>query len=180
MGLPRRLLLLLLLVAAADPPITAQAEPITDGDEVEPVRVYTNADLERFGRVGVDPTPPAPDDGAEWAFVTEFLAREHARLDAERSLELERRRVTLEEEVVARDRHRSDRYYWRPGYAFVHTGYFERKRKHRASGAATTSVGGPIVPLHARPTQALRMRAKAIRRSGADAFPSRARASRRP
>jgi hypothetical protein len=59
------------------------AEPPSSGEAPEPVRLYTNADLEQFG----PPTAPdAPVDAGipgDWAFVQAFIDREYARLDVE-------------------------------------------------------------------------------------------------
>jgi hypothetical protein len=59
------------------------------------------------------------------------------------------------------------------GQRFIHVG--RHPQRHRTRTVGTTTVGGPIVPLHARPTLAEVQRSKAIRRSGADAFPRRSR-----
>ena len=168
---PKTAWIYLLAVLAAGP-LAAQTGPLPgDGEPVEPVRVYTNADLERFGPPSGDAEPVAVDDDRGWEFVTEFLAREHARLDAERSHELERRRAAIEEEVAARPRARPTYYYPYYGYGYVHVG--RHHRGHRFKTVGTTTVGGRIVPLHARPTLVEVQRAKAIRRSGTDAFPDR-------
>jgi len=159
-----------LLAAAVAGPLAAQTGPRSDG---EPVRVYTNADLERFGPPSVDAAPATADDDPGWEFVTEFLAREYERLDAQRSYDLERRRAALEEEAVDRRRARPIYRYPYYGHRFIHVG--RHPRGHRVRTVRTTTVGGPIVPLHARPTLAEAQRAKAIRRSGADAFPRRSR-----
>ena len=166
-----------LLVAAVAGPLAAQTGPPRgDGEPVEtvePVRVYTNADLDRFGPPSIDADPAAKDDDPGWEFVTEFLAREYERLDAERSYDLERRLSALEAEAAERRRVRPTYYYPYYGHAFTHVG--RHPGAHRGGTVRTTTVGGLIVPLHARPTLAEVQRAKAIRRSGADAFPHRAR-----
>jgi hypothetical protein len=161
-----------LLAVAVSGPLAAQTGPTPGDDEpVDPVRVYTNADLERFGPPSVDAEPAAADDDPGWEFVTEFLAREHERLDAQRSYDLERRRTDLAEEAAERRRARPVYFYPYYGHRFVHVGRHPRGR--RVGHYGTTTVGGPIVPLHARPTLAEVQRAKAIRRSGVDAFPDR-------
>lgn len=145
--------------------------PPGNGEPVEPVRVYTNADLERFGPPSVDAEPAATDVDPGWEFVTEFLAREHERLDAQRAYDLERRRADLAEKATERRRARPVYYYPYYGHTFTHVSRYPRG--HRIGKVAKKTVGGPIVPLHARPTLAEVQRAKAIRRSGADAIPDR-------
>jgi hypothetical protein len=179
--------LLLLLVS---PALSSEAGPTpTEGSvDRQPVRVYTNADLERFGPVS-DTAAPAPE-GAGWEFVAEFLEREYGRLDAERAYDLERRRVEAEAEALAR-RHDHvrlpivpylDRTWRRVGPLPGDPTTRERRgrRSHRQSRYGLPSVARPgasssqgIVPLHARPTLAELHRARAIRHSGADAVPDR-------
>lgn len=87
----RSVLTVLLLLAGSS--IAASAEDVP---------LYTNADLVRFR------TPETADDPQRtletmawvepapcltWAFVAEFLEREHARIDAERRSDLERSRL---------------------------------------------------------------------------------------
>lgn len=68
---------------------TAAAAPAGTGDETT-VRVYTNADLERFGpRAEPCPGPPV-DDSAERRFVADFIEREYARIAEDKRLSLER------------------------------------------------------------------------------------------
>jgi hypothetical protein len=153
----------------------AQTGPSADGAGDEPVRVYTNADLERFGPPSPGPEPATVGDDRGWEFVREFLAREHARLDAERAWDLERRRVEIEEERVLRERWRTVWYYPGYGYTVGYPGCADEKRKRYHALPHGTSPGGRIRPIHAGPTKAQRMRAQAIRRSGADAFPERGR-----
>jgi hypothetical protein len=139
----------------------------------EPVRLYTNADLERFGEPSpADAHPVVHDDEAAWKFVTDFLEREHGRLDAERAHDLERRRVQTEEQFVDRSRRRS---YGVPlgvlGYGL--RGGHRSKHFRRNVRGGLPATGGRIVPLHARPSLAQINRAKATRLSGRDAFPNR-------
>jgi hypothetical protein len=123
--------------------------------EPTPVRVYTNADLE--------PLPPAaqaervvpaasPED---WSFVTEFLAREHERLAAERAHELERRRAQVEDE---RWESEASSVYW-PWYVGSWT--WDEAHPHRRL-APQNGLHDRIVPLHARPSPGREARAKAI------------------
>ncbi len=73
-------------------------------------RVYTNADLEELPEVSVS-APLAPTDGAGWDFVTAFIERERARIDADRQHALDLQFVESETE---RDRETGERY-WIPG-----------------------------------------------------------------
>jgi hypothetical protein len=155
-------------------PVVAQT------DEAELVHVYTNADLERLGPLPVASEPVAAnDDDAAWEFVAEFLAREHARLDAARAHDLDRRQVDLEEESVTRRRSYGTYVY---PHHYPYRGHRYGDRRHRPGNGlphvgTPSSLGGRIVPLHARPTLAQAQRAKAIQRSGTDAFPSNARSA---
>ncbi len=145
----------------------ATAVPAQPTSHEDPVRLYTNADLEQPDPLPVAAKPDQPADDGRWEFVADFIAREHDRLDAERSHELNRRLVDIEEEESA-----NRRYY---GYPFVYAQPFSpgvRKRAGRTP-ATTSGLGGHIVPLHARPSPAQVQRSKAIQRSGRDAFPSR-------
>ena len=157
----------LLLLCAVMLPVAAQTG-------AETVRVYTNADLERLEPLAVDSAPVARHDEAEWEFVTEFLEREQAKIDADRAHRLEQRRVAIEEGFVGDRRSRS-------GYRIPYGIYPYGQRYKRVShhGVRSPAIGGRIVPLHARPSQAQVQRAKAVRRSGTDAFPSNSRARAR-
>jgi hypothetical protein len=171
MSFPRISASMLVLFAAAVAPIAAQTEPETTA------HVYTNADLERFGPPAVDSAPVAPHDDTEWKFVTDFIEREQVRIDAERAYRLEQRRVTIEEQSVE-DRRSHGRYIQPYGvYPYGNTSVRHGRKRGRHAGSSSV-LGDRIVPLHARPSGAQIQRAKAIRRSGVDAFPSNARKSR--
>jgi hypothetical protein len=150
--------LVLLLVALS---------PAARADDAD--RVYTNLDLERlFGPPSVNTGPVVTNDDADWEFVKEFLEREHARIDADRSYELERRRQRLEtDRTTRRDAHIS---YGYPYYPYAH-GNVRLSHPSRQ--------GGRIVPLHARPSLAQINRSKARRLSGVDAFPGNRRRAER-
>ena len=159
-----------LLAAAAGLPAQAQSSR----DAEAPVRVYTNADLEKLPPLPPSSEPVLRDDDLGWEFVTEFIEREHRRLDADRAYELEGRRDATKERIA--DEREGD--YVLP---WVPWGFNPRVRHdgHRPGDFrrvdAGVRLGGSIAPLHARPSQAMVQRARAIRRSGADAFPSRSR-----
>jgi hypothetical protein len=82
--------LFLLAVGVLATPALGAGSPAPDTDPPEAVRVYTNADLEKFGPSEAPEGPVRTRDGGEWAFVQAFLDREHARLEAERDYELRR------------------------------------------------------------------------------------------
>ena len=76
-----------LVTAVGQPAAAAEGAPATSTTTEAAPRLYTNADLAKFG-------PPAPataprretapvDDAAAWAYVQSVLDREAARLDAE-------------------------------------------------------------------------------------------------
>lgn len=72
----------------------------------EEVRVYTNADLEKYAvEASTDsadsPAPPSPETAAEWDFVTDFIAREQRRIQIERKDGLTRQ--ALEAEIAAQE-----------------------------------------------------------------------------
>lgn len=79
---------------------TATTPAETPRHEAEPVRLYTNADLEAFGPPESKPGDPLriDDDGSGWDLVLEVLARERDRIEAERRLALERESERQEEE----------------------------------------------------------------------------------
>ncbi len=139
------------------------------------VRLYTNADLEKFGPPPDAMTRVVQDDDRGWEFVTAFLERERARLDADRAYELNWRRLDLEEQVLDR---RDRSLYLSP---YVSYPYFPHSTRHagRRHGSGVSHMGSArpdgIRPLHAGPTAALQHRSRAIRNSGADAFPRRSR-----
>jgi hypothetical protein len=83
------------------------------GDEAP--RLYTNADLDRLGPGPAEPSRPisgADDPG--WDYVQQFLDREHARLEADRLMDLEESRRAAENDALyelARERDYSVPYY---------------------------------------------------------------------
>ncbi len=147
--------LLALLAACTSTAVTAEG----------PVRLYTNADLEEPGPLPVAASPDEPAENTGWDFVVDSISRGHERLEAERSHELDRRLVDIEQEKSA------DRRYY--GYPVVYAHPYSRRTRPTTSGP-----GGHIVPLHARPSPARVQRSRAIQRSGRDAFPSRSGPSR--
>lgn len=59
-----------------------------------PARLYTNADLERFGPSHPRAAPPeAFDEAGAWQFVSDFLERQRIALEAEQKLRLERQAI---------------------------------------------------------------------------------------
>lgn len=67
----------------------------------EPVRVYTNADVEALEPLPVSGEPCEPDQPCDlggWDFVIDFIERERARIEADRTFELEHRRLDVEAE----------------------------------------------------------------------------------
>lgn len=79
-------------------------------------RVYTNADLEKFGSPASAAAPAAAfDETQAWRFVSEFLERQTLALEAERRLEIERR-------AIEASRSESER--WRPRLVAPFAGVF--------------------------------------------------------
>ena len=150
---------LVLLAAFGSTAVSAEAASNED-----PVPLYTNADLVKLDPIPVGAKPDAQNDDSGWEFVADFIAREHARLDAERSHELSRRWVDIEEQENERRGIGFASYF---GYPFVYA------HPHSVGVRKRSGPGGHIVPLHARPSPAQVLRSKASQRSGKDAFPSR-------
>ena len=149
----------------------------------DPVRFYTNADLQELEPLPVAAKPDVPADDSGWEFVADFIAREHERLDAERSHELNRRWVDIEEEESGDRRERLGiglAFYY--GYPVVYAHPYSQgvRKRARRTWTTTSAPGRHIVALHARPSPAQVQRSKAIQRSGRDAFPSRSGPSRQP
>ncbi len=99
-----RVPLILLLLAAGVPVGLSAADAETTG------HVYTNADLEKLPTVSVS-APLAPTDAQGRDFVTAFIERERARIDADRQHALDRQFVESETD---RERPTGERY-WFPG-----------------------------------------------------------------
>lgn len=82
--------------------------PAAEATEAAP-RLYTNADLARFG----DPSPlrstPIAAHESGWLDVQAFLDREYARIDAERRHELTRRESERRDRMIDGGRERSPR-----------------------------------------------------------------------
>ena len=66
----------------------------------EPVKVYTNEDLDRmFGPPPPPVSEPVDKSGPEdWGWVEGYLERQYARIDADRQYELDKRVVDIAEE----------------------------------------------------------------------------------
>ena len=156
---------------------TAAAGVASGADEGE-VRLYTNADLERF------PTSPDSEVVAshpttdEWRFVTDYLKSQYTRLDADRKYSMERERAEAETDLI---RHQANRRtYGLP----VYWNRFDRWNGAPGHSPGEGTIGrikramipdGSIRPLHAGPTRAQVDHFKASRRSGADAYPGNSR-----
>ena len=134
--------------------------------------LYTNADLERLEPLTLE-RQPLPEVKAEsWEFVTEFLERSHARIDAERDRDIARSVLSAPQV----ERRRVGDYSGYSGYSNYSA---NPTRKHRPGVYSTNPVRSSrpaaIRPLHAGPSHTMRMRQKAIRNSGSDAVPRRGR-----
>jgi hypothetical protein len=127
----------------------------------EPVRVYTNADLAKFGPPSDPTVEPPRNDGEGWQFVIDFIERQHAQLKQQKDQELDRQLV--EARVRELDR-RSRRvgialpyyygygYYGYRGYAVGHKSKGGVRAGHGpvARRSALSDLHRPIKPLHAR------------------------------
>jgi hypothetical protein len=148
--------------------------------EERDVRLYTNADLERFPDLPDSRVEAAKPSTEEWGFVTDYLQRQYSRIDADRAHALQRERAEAEVELIRTRANR--RTYGLPLY-WNRFGVW-RRVPHRppregAIGRMRRALlpDGSIRPLHAGPTRAQIDYAIASRRSGADAFPSNSRAA---
>ena len=92
MNLTIRIAAALLLLAAV--PAIAGATDDTDNEEIV---VYTNADIEKLEPLPTgQPLAHTEFDAEAWAFVSNFVDREWARITEDRDHELERDLVTIE------------------------------------------------------------------------------------
>jgi len=118
----------------------------------EPVRVYTNDDLERmFGPPPPPVSEPVDKSGPQdWGWVEGYLDRQYARIDADRQYELDKRVLDIAEE---RTYTRTPYYYG--GYAAfglrypastwwnnVHRSYSSRGLARPAAGCAKVAPRG--------------------------------------
>mgnify|MGYP001817173703 CR=1 FL=1 len=160
------------LVAIAWTTSSAQIAEATPDSAGEPVRVYTNEDL--------DALPPLPSlvivdeagrplkiEGAEerWAFVDSVLGQAYARIDADRRYWLQRRRTEAEADALERIRSRPR--YLLPYNYFYRRGVDVPRREHRLRREASrlwerpnAHLFQPITPIHARPYQSNLFRAQ--------------------
>ena len=150
--------------------LAVAGEAGTDGE----VRLYTNADLERFPSLPSSTVEASTPSEEEWRFVTGYLDRQYERLDKDRAYEMKRRREEAEVELIQRRANR--RTYGLPLYwgRFGHFGRVPGRPggDHTAGRLVRAALpDGSIRPLHAGPTRAQVDRFKATFRSGADAVP---------
>jgi hypothetical protein len=109
----------------------------------EPVRVYTNADLEPLPATASETQAPI-DSGPGWDFVIDFLAEQHARIDADRSYDLDS--AALHE--AARRSSLAERPHYVLPYSYGYYGYGRScGRRPQPQPAARAPL---VVPLHAR------------------------------
>jgi len=124
----------------------------------EPVRVYTNADLEPLPPTQQS-SPEVAETGPGWEFVIDFLAEQHARIDADRSYELD---GAVLDEAARRSTGNGPRYVLPWGYGSPY-GYrphgngsgraCPKPRPANAAARDARALPGPrdlVVPLHAR------------------------------
>ena len=149
------------------------------------LRLYTNADLKRSEPISAPPREPAARPDLDWAFVVQFLDRQHALLEAEKRYRLEREAIDrMAEAAAAASRRRS---YLAPfGGVF---GFHARPlrhpgalKPHRLPESSVHGAGPPMreflsrrITLHGRPPAGGHGAASGL--SGADAVPDRQRPS---
>jgi len=154
----KTLLVAAVLVAAGG---TAIAQTQT-ADRNEPVRVYTNADLERLEPIPTQPAnPPTPEEVAQrWEFVQSVLDEAYARIDADRRHALDRRLTESRTRALDRVDSTPDYVlpysygYWRVGVPAPHgRGDGLRKAASLLWDPPNAALFRPITPIHARPYQ---------------------------
>jgi len=134
--------------------------------EESTVPLYTNADLEQLEPLTLERQPLPEVQTESWEFVTEFLERSHARIDAERDREIARSALS----APPVERRRVGLYPALPFYPFGgHRSGISRRDPVRSSRPSA------IRPLHAGQSHTMQMRREAIRNSGSDAVPRRGR-----
>jgi hypothetical protein len=160
--------------------MSAQAQSVGTVDDAEPVRVYTNADLERYA--GEELPVSDVQGGMEdlgWEFVQNFIERQYEKINADRNFDLDRRMTDAEIDEIER-RSRRQRY----GLAYpIYTGYYGygrhavavpysgngHGRKDRVARAALSASPAElqratmhrrITPIHARPAPSVRQKIK--------------------
>ena len=158
-SVPKACLLAALVLTWAVPTLAERGD---DSDD-EPVRVYTNADLERLEPIPTQPAePPSPEEVARrWEFVQSVIDQAYARIDAERRHDLDRR--LTEARADALDRVDSRPRYVLPfayRYPPIHApgrrgGYVDPDPAHpgarRLWERPNAELFRPITPIHARP-----------------------------
>jgi hypothetical protein len=153
------------LVVASWVPLAAQVSEVKPGPGDEPVRVYTNEDLDRLAPlpslVIVDEAgEPLKIEGAEerWAFVESVVGQAYARIDADRAYWMERRRTEAEAKALERI-HSRPRYlmpinfYNRGPVVGPGPGHRFRRDASRLWERPNAHLFRPITPIHARPYQ---------------------------
>ena len=131
----------------------------------EPVRVYTNEDLDDLAPLPSQETEPVtPEEIARrWAFVDSVLDRAYARIDADRRHELDRRMTEAEagalEGVDAREHYvlpysyvYGPAYYGGPWRHGAGPGFKSRGPRCSSFERPMANLWRPITPLHARPS----------------------------
>jgi hypothetical protein len=156
------LLLCFLLVAVTWGPVESQVTETAPDPAAEPVRVYTNEDLDRLeplpSLVIVDEAgQPLKIEGAEerWAFVDAVLGQAYARIDADRAYWMARRRTEAQADALKRIRSRP-RYllplnYWHHGSVGPRREERLRQQASRLWERPNAHLFEPITPIHARP-----------------------------
>lgn len=127
----------------------------SDESEQGAPHVWTREDLERLYGPASPPTERAPavDDEAEQQRIESFLARQYARLDAERELELRRRQLYGESEDVDRWRNPSGYLALAPWAPWTGGRWYPQRIVDRPLPALPPRPGWISKPGHATPTK---------------------------
>ncbi len=167
---PIAMLALLVGTAAAADPTPVPGE--------EPVHVYTNADLERYGTQGTAEAVAAP---APMSFeeVEAYLGRAWARVDAERAVALDRYRARAERDLAEARLLEARRPQYVLPWAFARPlvpAVPYRTPRADVGRPASAPPGAPAIdrrPLYARPPAAVALMDSLKNVSGADSVPKR-------
>lgn len=80
----------------------AYSDEAPEGRSAKTPRLYTNADLEKFGPPSPSVPTPSVVGQADWEFVQSYLDREQERLDADRRHALELEKIEAEADHTPR------------------------------------------------------------------------------
>lgn len=127
--------------------VTALAAPVWAGDDAgaDPVPMYTNEDLEKYGDLAASDPPKSYQDvdSPDWATVEKFLSRQYSRIDADRKWDMDRQRVISERIAALSVRPR----YTLP-WAYPYYRYLHRALPYRTPASLERRYRPAVMPSH--------------------------------